>query len=229
MNSAPPPGDSTRIEAFSDAVFAFAATLLVVALEVPESFAELERVLLGFIPFTLSFGALLMIWSVHRALFRRFPLGDRVAILLNSCLLFVVLFYVYPLKFLARGVSAMFFGDAIGGGGHIASFDDLARLFAVYGAGFAAVFLFVALLYRHGVRRAEALGLGEKERLEGRFLARHYGLFVFVGILSATLALLGFGLRVALPGWIYALLGPLCGGHGFWSARRQRAAVKASA
>ncbi|MBP1644195.1 MAG: putative integral rane protein, partial [Acidobacteria bacterium] len=97
--AAPEPG-SARVETFSDAVFAFAATLLVVALEVPSSFQELERVLAGFAPFTLSFGALILIWSVHRALFRRFPMADRTTVVLNSCLLFVVLFYVYPLKFL---------------------------------------------------------------------------------------------------------------------------------
>ncbi len=99
------PGDSARLEAFSDGVFAFAATLLVVALEVPSTMLELEKVLLGFVPFTLSFGALVFLWSVHRSFFRRFPLGDPMTVALNSCLLFVVLFYVYPLKFLARGLA----------------------------------------------------------------------------------------------------------------------------
>ena len=42
MDSAGPaaiaaPGDSSRLEAFSDGTFAFAATLLVVALEVPST------------------------------------------------------------------------------------------------------------------------------------------------------------------------------------------------
>jgi len=211
---------SERIEFFSDAVFAFAATLLVVALEVPTEFAELEHLLYGFVPFTLSFSALILIWSVHRAFFRRFPLGDRVTVLLNSCLLFVVLFYVYPLKFLARGIASMFLGSRIGEGAEVGSLENLAKLFVWYGFGFAAIFLFFSLLYLHGARRAVGA-----ERQEARFLARHYGIFVFVGLLSAGLAISGWGLRAALPGWIYGLLGPLCGAHGFWAGRRRRAAA----
>lgn len=210
-----------RVEAFSDAVFAFAATLLVVALEVPDTVAELREVLRGFVPFTLSFGALVAIWSIHRAYFRRFPNVDRLAVALNSCLLFVVLFYVYPLKFLAKGIAATLLGTGESGVG-VQSFDELALLFVWYGAGFAAIFLFVAALYRHGARSAEALGLDAKERHEARFLARHYALFVLVGVVSAALAATGVGVRIGLPGWIYASLGPLCGGHGWWSARGTR-------
>jgi hypothetical protein len=229
MSSAPPPADrshagSERIEFFSDAVFAFAATLLVVALEVPTKFEELEHILFGFVPFTLSFSALILIWSAHRAYFRRFPLGDRITVLLNSCLLFVVLFYVYPLKFLARSIASMFFGDRIGEGAEVGSYENLTKLFVWYGAGFAAVFLFFVLLYLHGGRRAAALGLDAAEERRARFFARHYAIFVLVGLVSVTLAVTGVGLRIALPGWIYGLLGPLCGLHGVWSGRRNRVA-----
>ena len=144
----------------------------------PSTVLELEQVLLGFVPFTLSFGALIFIWSVHRAFFRRFPLGDRLTVALNSCLLFVALFYVYPLKFLARGLATMLFGRGIGGGGGVASFAELGKLFAWYGAGFAAIFLFVALLYLHGARQAEGLGLSLLERQQARFWARHYAILV---------------------------------------------------
>jgi hypothetical protein len=192
----------------------------VVALEVPSTVLELEQVLLGFVPFTLSFGALIFIWSVHRAFFRRFPLGDRMTVALNSCLLFVVLFYVYPLKFLARGLATMLFGRGIGGGGGVASFAELGKLFAWYGAGFAAIFLFVALLYLHGARQAEGLGLQPRERQQARFWARHYAILSAVGLLSLAMAIAGIGVRVGMPGWIYGLLGPLCGAHGYWNARR---------
>ena len=90
----------TRLEAFSDAVFGFAATLLVVALEVPATFPELVSNLRGFFAFGLSFAMLVLIWAAHNGFFRRYGMDDAGTVVLNSILLFVVLFYVYPLKFL---------------------------------------------------------------------------------------------------------------------------------
>ena len=76
--------DVTRIEAFSDAVFGFAITLLVVSLEVPNSFDELMRVIRGLPVFAITFAILLMIWQEHHGLFKRFPNADGVTIWLNG-------------------------------------------------------------------------------------------------------------------------------------------------
>src|SRR5262245_1284976 len=89
-----------RIEAFSDAVFAISATLLVVSLEVPRDFAALKQSLAGFVAFAASFAIFINIWAHHHRYFRAFPLADVGNVALNSVLLFVVLFFVYPLKFL---------------------------------------------------------------------------------------------------------------------------------
>ena len=107
---APRRSDSTRLEALSDGVFAFAATLLVVSLQVPETFDALLTDLSGFGAFAVSFGALLLIWAVHNAFFKRYGLEDAWIQVLNGWLLFVVLFYVFPLKFVSAGVSAFVFG-----------------------------------------------------------------------------------------------------------------------
>lgn len=210
----------TRLEAFSDGVFAFSATLLVVSLEVPRTFPELLADLKGFGGFALSFAALILIWSVHNGFFRRFDLEDNVTIALNGLLLFVVLFYVYPLKFMATGIMAGFFGAADGGiRSSITGPAELGQLFVLYGAGFMAIFLCMMLLYRRALALRVPLELDEQEIFEARFFSRHYGLYALVGLLSVLAALSGVGLRYGAPGWVYFLIGPLTFTHARISYR----------
>src|SRR5712691_11814267 len=100
----------SRIEGLCDAVFAFAVTLLVVSLEVPRTFAELSDALHGFVPFAICFAMLFRIWYGQFLWFRRYGLQDAPAVVLNGVLLFVVLFYVYPLKFLFTYLMNVFTG-----------------------------------------------------------------------------------------------------------------------
>src|SRR5512144_3070514 len=99
-------GEISRIEGFSDAVFAFAVTLLVVSLEMPRTFHELSAAMKGFVVFAVCFALLIEVWREHYVFFRRYGLQDAGTVWLNAALLFVVLFYVYPLKFLFNIVFA---------------------------------------------------------------------------------------------------------------------------
>ena len=210
--------DISRLEAFSDAVFGFSATLLVVSLEVPRTFPALMEDLKGFVSFGLSFGALILLWSVHNGFFRRYGLQDNWTVALNSIFLFVVLFYVYPLKYMAGSLGSL----GRSGDYRLATLDDLASLFIVYGLAFAALFLCISLMYLHAWRSRERLVLDDDETYEAAFLFRHYLIFSAMGFMSVLMALAGIGLMVGLPGWMYALLGPLCYTHAMWSLRRRR-------
>src|SRR5215475_2949873 len=66
----------TRVEGFSDAVFAFAVTLLVVSLEVPQTFHELRASMDGFVAFAIGFALLFWIWFQQYLFFRRYGLSD---------------------------------------------------------------------------------------------------------------------------------------------------------
>ncbi len=93
--------DGSRLESLTDGVFAFAITLLIVSLQVPNSFTELTNIMMSFPAFGITLVAIIAIWYAHYLFFRRYGIQDSYAIVLNSILLFVVLFYIYPLKFLA--------------------------------------------------------------------------------------------------------------------------------
>ena len=59
----------SRIEGLSDAVFAFAVTLLVVSLEVPQTFNELAVTMRGFGAFAISFVLLFSVWFTQYKFF----------------------------------------------------------------------------------------------------------------------------------------------------------------
>lgn len=211
----------SRLEAFSDAVFGFAATLLVVSLDVPKTLAELLVSLQGFAAFALTFTALVSIWAVHNSFFRRYGLQDSATLVLNSVLLFVVLFYVYPLKFVATSFVAYFFKIGERAETGIQSTVQLAQMFIVYGLGFVAVFLCFALLYRHAWRLRGELQLSPDEAFDALGSYRQHLLLVAVGLLSVALAATGFGLRWGVPGWVYCLIGPLSWALGVWKEKRR--------
>jgi len=214
--------DMTRLEAFSDAVFAFALTLLVVSLEVPHTYHDLMNLVRGFVPFAACFSLLIWIWYEHSTFFTRYALHDRTAIVLNATLLFVVLFYVYPLKYVFTQLFAFLQPDARPPGGAVTP-AELANIFVIYGAGFAAVFLVFAALYRHAWRRRDALGLTPIEAFDTRLAMRAQLVSAGIGTAAALWAIVAprsYAL-VSISGFMYWLMGPVHAFHGR-RARRQR-------
>lgn len=187
----------SRLEAFSDVVFGFALTLLVVSLEVPHSYDELLHAMRGFPAFALCFAILIWIWHSHYTYFRRYALHDEFTVWMNTLLLFVVLFYVYPLKFV--------FTSFAGHRGYTAA--QARVLFTIYGAGFAGIFAIYAILYSHALKLREALELKATEVHDTTTHVMMFAGNVAVGVASILAALVlpeGF---VGIAGWIYFATG----------------------
>jgi len=198
-------GPTSRLEALTDAVFGFAITLLVVSLEVPTSFDVLLAAMRGFVAFGASFAILMMVWIYHYKFFKRYDLEDGVTILLNSVLLFVVLMYVYPLKF----VFSAWLNRAAGVQG-IDSWADLRLMFVIYGVGYCAVFIVFALLYLHAYRRRASLELTLVELIDTREHIASCLVMVGVGLASVVAGLVApDNLWSILPGPMYMLIGPV--------------------
>jgi uncharacterized membrane protein len=214
--------DISRLEAFSDAVFAFALTLLVVSLDVPSSYDELMALMAGFVPFAASFALLVWIWYEHNIFFRRYGLQDPWTTTLNAVLLFVVLFYVYPLKFLFTAAFS-FFIPLLRTGQLTATPTQLARIFAIYGAGFVVLFAMFALLYLQAWRKRDELNLTPLETFDVRASLGAHLVSVSVGALATAIALFAPMPFPLFSGFTYFLMGPAHWVFGVSSSRRRKA------
>jgi uncharacterized membrane protein len=218
--------DVARIESFSDAVFGFSLTLLVVSLEVPKTFDQLLDTMSGFPAFAISFALLANIWYRQYVFFRRYGLQDRTTIVLNMALLFTVVFFTYPLKFLFRNIVVSAADSPVRP-------DQVGELFVIYGLGYAAVFAILALLYRHAYGKREELELTPREQLETLVSLRADCVNIGVALLSIAVALAlsaaglyglaGFAGGIAYPLGIWAGLWLLWRYHKPYRAELQAA------
>jgi uncharacterized membrane protein len=209
----------TRLEGFSDAVFGFSLTLLVVSLEVPKTYGELISTMKGFFAFAICFAILALIWNSHYVFSRRYGLDDGFVRFLTCVLLFIVLVYVYPLKFL---FNLFINGMILGGKGGQLTAIEARTLFVVYGLGFSAVYLSLTLLYLHAYRRSHALELNKVEEFDTRWEIYGFLCMAAVGMVSSLFASTVASRWIGYAGLIYFALWPVMWLHGTIRARRRR-------
>lgn len=215
----------SRVEGFSDCVLGFALTLLVVSLEVPKTFDEMLKALSGYAAFGVCFALLIMIWFNHYTFFRRYGLQDNITLALNAALLFVVVLFVYPLKFLFNNLTL----SSTTSGELPIRPDQYPQLFVIYGVGFAAVFLIFVLFYAHAYRLREQLELLPLEIFDTLNSILSNLIFVIVPLISIALALTLPPDDQALAGWAYFLLAVFRTILGVIMGRRRRKLLAASA
>jgi hypothetical protein len=167
----------------------------------------------GFVPFAVCFAQLIMIWRAHYQFSRRYGLEDPYTMMLNFVLLFLVVFYVYPLKF----VFTMLF-DELTGHGMEMSLHEGSVLMRIYAAGFAAVFALFALMYFHAYKLRNELELSPVELLQTLSSIRECIIMATVGTIAFALAFKYPG----LAGWSFFVLGPALAIHGAVYGKRVR-------
>ncbi|MEQ9229512.1 MAG: TMEM175 family protein [Cyclobacteriaceae bacterium] len=165
--------NQTRVETFSDAVFALAITLVVLSSTVPETFEELRSSMSDVLPFFLCVVLVVVIWMQHYQFFLKYGLQNTRTIVYNTFLLFLVLVYVYPLKFLMKFLVSFYYSLITG---QLSTFNetysgqiqegDMRILMMIYGLGAAFIFFTLTMLYRHAYRKKAELELNEYELFE---------------------------------------------------------------
>ncbi len=215
----------SRIEGFSDAVFGFAVTLLVVSLEVPKTYGELVEGMHGFFAFAAGFSILFVIWTNQYKFFRQYGLQDGPTLWLNAGLLFVVLFFTYPLKFLFTWLTILI------SGGHamvrlpngtlvpMVPNGKQAELMVIYGLGYLAVFAMLFFLHLHAWRRRDDLELTPLERWITRETMQELISQVAIALVSIAFALHG---DPSAAGFTYMLVWPALTINGVVMGRKRR-------
>jgi hypothetical protein len=211
----------TRIEAFTDAAFAFALTMLVISFDaLPRSVDELILAMKAIPAFLLSSTLLMMFWYQHSRWSQQYRLVDAKAVVLTCALVFTVMVYVYPLRLMTSGFMYWVSGGWLQATFSIQSYRDLTNLFIIYGIGYATMCGIMALLYRHALNQGGELGLSPQDRFDARTGTLAYVLLGTPGLVSIILCwLLPSSWAVAAP-FAYA---PLAVVMPWFGMRRARA------
>jgi uncharacterized membrane protein len=188
----------SRVEGLSDAVFGFAITLLVVSLEVPKTADDVLHAMRGFFAFAITFTVLFLVWRVQFTFFRRYGLEDNTTVALNAVLLFVILFFVYPLKYVftsmvERVLTHLGFPDPAAP----SLFKDqhAILLLMIYALGWMAVCGVFATLHWHAYTKREELQLTPVEEFDTRTSMRTHLFNAMVGLMLAGVYLTSFLLQ----------------------------------
>jgi uncharacterized membrane protein len=153
----------TRLETFADGVFAIAATLLVLNVEVPDlgshSLAhQLVRLWPAYVGYAVSFATIGIIWVNHHTVLRLLRGADRTFLFINVFFLLCVAFIPFPTRLLATYVRT--------GDGRAAA--------VAYGITLTATALFFNLMWRYAIGRGGRLLRADADRREVDGITRSY-------------------------------------------------------
>jgi uncharacterized membrane protein len=213
----------SRLENFSDAVFAFSITLIMFSLEVPKTFSRIIELTDQLLSFAITLIPIIIIWNQHRLFFRRYGLDDRTILKWNSLLLLIVLIFIFPLKFLSlfliRFFSYIFFGSENVFGTMIEG-PQVPWLMVYYGVGLIGILFVFSRFYVHALKMKDVIGLSHKEQLLTIYYKRIFTHLCSIPIISIVFVLSFMNVDVTVAsivsGILYSLTGFVFGFNKRW-------------
>jgi hypothetical protein len=215
--------DMTRLETFTDAAFAFAVTLLVISVDdVPGTYREFIEALKLIPAFIACFATLMLFWWGHHVWSRCYGLEDGWSMIWSLALVASVLIFIYPL----RVIFGAFFADASGGvlpPPFELDASQIGTLFLIYGAGWTTLSGLLMILFMGALASGDSLALNGRELFETRVHVIGWGLAMFTGVLSGSLAAILPAELSSLSGHFYWTLMVSMPLFRLWVGRKRRA------
>ncbi len=199
----------TRLEAFVDAAFAFAVTLLVISGDrIPTSIEMLQQALKQIPAYAASFAIIMQFWMNHADWSRRFGLEDTISDRLSLVLVFVLLIFIYPLKMVFGSFFALISAGYLPSQFSINDWSEVPVLFQTFAVGFGSMALVMMLLFRRALKRGPGMGFSAAEVGYAEYKSRIWGMVVLFSVLSFLLAMAiparpESGLWIGMPGFIF--------------------------
>src|SRR5688572_1573782 len=102
--------ETTRLEAFSDGVFAIAITLLIIEVHLPEGHDSLASRVLetwpAYVAYVISFVTIGIMWANHHGIFQLIARTSHGLVVANLLLLMCVAFIPFPTKVLGEHLTS---------------------------------------------------------------------------------------------------------------------------
>jgi hypothetical protein len=151
-------------------VFALAIAQLILSSTSPSNYAALVDSLTLILPFGITITLIFRLWLQHVRFFYYYNLTDSLVYKANIVLLFLILIYVYPLKFLFTVFFQIMYTLIFEAGNNypwivtnVLSGTDGSGLMVFFGIGGASIYGIYALLYRHVLKNKAELALTTAE------------------------------------------------------------------
>src|SRR6188472_4041676 len=180
----------TRLETFTDAAFAFAVSMLVIAAQqIPDNIASLLAAFRNVPTFVSSIAVLGIFWWGHWLWSRRYGLEDGASIVISWGMIVTILIFIYPLKAIFGAMWYLLSTGQVGQRFSLHTTEAQARtIFAIYALGLIAISAEILLLNLHAWHLREPLRLNARERFMTRGELTGWSIPVGVGIVSLVLS-----------------------------------------
>ena len=199
--------ETTRLDTFIDAAFAFATTMLVISIgNIPQNLNELVLAFKTIPSFLASFASVTFIWLGHRKWSRRYGVENNFTLLISLGLVFVLLIYIYPLRLVFSALFAWISGGFLPSEFTLTSINELSILFVVYGLGFALISFLLGTLFFYAFKIKKRIQLDEIEVILTNYEFVSWFTMASTALLSALFALVMPNNISVFAGFVYILL-----------------------